>query len=576
MSVCAALVGCCDQKTLDARDIAENHIAVLSVTRWDDFKTALQPQFNLTADQALTNSLPDTLQLQQSIAHQFNGSFSLQLAPSSAFPAGFGAGQSGAATTQPSSSSAQPTTQPTTQPFGASPLGTDPFLQYQAATALYEEVQLLNRYITDAAIPGGDRAYVVRLQISTMPRRRDEAYDIYMDLGLFMDHLEMATEGGLKPNMAAFRHQNLSFLSHKPSTAAATKQSAHPEDNISEEIEEALKKYENNQVATSAVSDLLDKLCELESQAAKSRTDKSKAIQHLIQLAIAALRSAPKKPHDFTPKIIPLLVNDEIESALAARQAQDLEQLAFALSAAYAGIGGKVNLQNIDQAMRNAVGRDYNSLLSVARVNDNTLRVRIGARQTSAMKGNAKKAADSAESYQLITQTHNVSLLVLLPMDEVKTCARTIYFGTQADFVPIDTNSKTVPARTQPKNTVLKYLMKNYKEEFCDLFDPPSKMDEQCISQKLYRAAASAQNGSYNGYLAAIGDSDKLDIGRANALWLRLSTDRTHSPSTPATLKSPPIPIPLRLWTKRFSCVTMATRQRARWLAISERPKFVS
>jgi hypothetical protein len=51
--------------------------------------------------------------------------------------------------------------------------------QYTAATALYQEVQLLNRYIKDAALKGGTRAFLVRLQVSLLPQLRGQAYDAY-------------------------------------------------------------------------------------------------------------------------------------------------------------------------------------------------------------------------------------------------------------------------------------------------------------------------------------------------------------------------------------------------------------
>ena len=42
----------------------------------------------------------------------------------------------------------------------------DAHTAYANAAALYQEVQLLNRYVKDAAIPKGYAAYVLRLQTS--------------------------------------------------------------------------------------------------------------------------------------------------------------------------------------------------------------------------------------------------------------------------------------------------------------------------------------------------------------------------------------------------------------------------
>jgi hypothetical protein len=64
-------------------------------------------------------------------------------------------------------------------------LSNDPLLEYTAATALYQEVQLLSRYVTDAALRHKMRAYIVRLQIGIIPFRRNLNYDVYTKIGFF-------------------------------------------------------------------------------------------------------------------------------------------------------------------------------------------------------------------------------------------------------------------------------------------------------------------------------------------------------------------------------------------------------
>jgi hypothetical protein len=94
LSAMTAIMGC------GATEIAENHVAVLSATRWDDYNRELQRQFAMTTDQALAASIPDTLHLQQGLTHQFQAALAPKLAPSSSLPAGFLTGESGASTTQ--------------------------------------------------------------------------------------------------------------------------------------------------------------------------------------------------------------------------------------------------------------------------------------------------------------------------------------------------------------------------------------------------------------------------------------------------------------------------------------------
>src|SRR5262249_3461988 len=63
--------------------------------------------------------------------------------------------------------------------------GVDPVLQYQAAAALFQEVQLLNRYVRDAAQRRDSTPYVVRLQVSVSPWRREQGYDAITNVSFF-------------------------------------------------------------------------------------------------------------------------------------------------------------------------------------------------------------------------------------------------------------------------------------------------------------------------------------------------------------------------------------------------------
>src|SRR5262249_47299447 len=61
----------------------------------------------------------------------------------------------------------------------------DPMTRYWAATALFQEVQLLNRYVRDAWVRRGSRPYVVRVQATLMPAARNEPYDAYCTCSFF-------------------------------------------------------------------------------------------------------------------------------------------------------------------------------------------------------------------------------------------------------------------------------------------------------------------------------------------------------------------------------------------------------
>ncbi len=79
-----------------------------------------------------------------------------------------------------------PTT-PAFSPFPTNGTSLDPIMHYLTATALYQEVKLINRYIADASTrdPQSYDPYVVRLQVSLLPKQRNEAVDAYATIALF-------------------------------------------------------------------------------------------------------------------------------------------------------------------------------------------------------------------------------------------------------------------------------------------------------------------------------------------------------------------------------------------------------
>jgi hypothetical protein len=222
------------------------HVAALSVNRWEDYVNTLQPQFSLNATSALALALPRTSISQNNLADIFSAGLQLGLAQSSTTSAStlsntLGGGTSTqsnvtAGTTNSSGSSTSGGTQTNTAASGSSgststtstvtstgnstttqttttqqgpgtlpasllptaslpnaaaqtgPSGTvalDPVLQYQTAAAIYQEVQLLNSYVRDAAQRYGYVPYLARLQLSISPFAHNEPYDVYIDLGVF-------------------------------------------------------------------------------------------------------------------------------------------------------------------------------------------------------------------------------------------------------------------------------------------------------------------------------------------------------------------------------------------------------
>jgi len=225
----AALAACASRASFEkppvvnsVQDAAAIRVTTLSVARWEDYVDALQAQFSMTADVATTLAFPQTSISQSSVADSLALGLQLGL-PQSTHTASQGvsgsqgttttattavnqgattntgnaASTSGNSTTNSSSSTlaagvaptstlttpTAPSTSGIAGPSGA--LQVDPIDSYNAAASIYEEVQLLNRYLQDGALRYGYVPYVARMQISVMPFARNEPYDVYLDIGLF-------------------------------------------------------------------------------------------------------------------------------------------------------------------------------------------------------------------------------------------------------------------------------------------------------------------------------------------------------------------------------------------------------
>lgn len=480
----ATLAGCC--ATVNCTDnIGSTHVAVLSVTKFDDYKNTLQPTFKLSSDEALNASVQDTMQIEQGILDAFSARVGIKVAPSDVLPSGFGDdGESGADTPAITLNPGERAPKAILDKAG---LGTDPHLAYLATTSLYQEVQLLNRYVQDAAIKKGYKAYVVRLQITNMPYLRFQPYDSYVNIGFFQGGADMpprqrVASGGAYENrnwIEFYMEEDISMLAESGAVMSLpagigrvvsleNKYSAlvNQEIDIYNELVCAVGRgsddivYKKSSERISSLYDVMSSvIMEMGLEASDGMSDvswrsvKELSLQRMRKLkdsAIDEMESALGKPEiPAAPIVIPLLVTDQVEAALASRRADHLQQLALSLSAAYAGIQGSVDLESVREAMRSGLGREYNSLFTVGRLSDNTLRVRIGARQHSGLRGkSAREGAKAGTEFEMIPQTHNVTVLVLVDQKYVEKCAEEITVLTDTVFVDTGTGKSIRPCST--------------------------------------------------------------------------------------------------------------------------------
>jgi hypothetical protein len=229
-------------------------------------------------------------------------------------------------------------------PFPTGGLSLDPMMRYLMATALYQEVHLINHYIADAATrdPGQYDPYVVRLQVSLLPLKRNESVDAYTTIALFNG-----------------------------------KSATLPYDD-----------FDN------AVVNQKEIKREFDTSWFKAPEIPKRKVPGVNDGGFTA---------NLTPVVIPLLVTDDLEAMAHSRSLEDLQKLSLAVSIMLHGANAGGGLDTVNDKVQTVLGKDYNSVFTVARASDNAVRVRFGAQLTA------------NSHYAMIPQTHNVTLLILVP-----------------------------------------------------------------------------------------------------------------------------------------------------------------
>lgn len=306
------------------------HMAVLAVGPWEEYVTDLQPGFTLKPDDALKQAGPTTAAMERKlldmlkvvarVATPSTSVTSTRTSTSDAVTDETGKTTTTGDVKNETIDKKEPGTAPDFTPTlpgdksaaaldgieeitGQKPaLGAAALAQYNLATALMQEVKLLNRYVKDATQRDGYRPYLVRMQVSLMPSVRNAPYDAY---------------------------STISFFPPEDASALAGRQAL--------------------------------------------------------------------------PAVVPLLVTDDMEAALTSDSAELVRQYALAISALIRGFAARGEVEKYTDELVTTIARDFNSLYSVARQTDNSIRVRMGAR------------LHSSRNYFMVPQTHNITLLLLAP-----------------------------------------------------------------------------------------------------------------------------------------------------------------
>jgi hypothetical protein len=325
--------------------------------------------------------------------------------------------------------------QPTNNPLNGDVV-VDPFTRYSAATALYQEVQLLDRYVRDIALKRNADVYVMRLDVSLLPARRGQAWDAYTTFALFVEPparptihftatptsivpggstlLQWSVTGAdavtIEPGIGTVQNTGSQYVS--PSMTTPYRLSA------SNKVGTATRMIEITVAPPSSVpvprNDRQPDARPKNDRSADGRdAEKFRAAVQMVN-ALSGQLIAPlltgvqdqfREPA-IEPTVVPILVTDSLEQSFGASSESYLRQFAVALSLLKQGFGASGQLGRQVQALQTALGQDTNSLLTVTKVSQNSVRVRFGAAQ------------QLSSGLALVPRNHTVTLVVFVGRDK--------------------------------------------------------------------------------------------------------------------------------------------------------------
>lgn len=167
-------------------ELGSTHVAVTSVTRWDDYKEELSPNFEINADKAFRSAIANTLQIENATLNMFSMKVRGSAGDKTPLNIPLSSNIVETFTDRATVLRELPSMSANAQVIDPKTLESEPVLNYLAATALFQEVKLLNRYIQDASKRDKYCAYIIRLQISNQAFRRDEPFDTYANIAFYL------------------------------------------------------------------------------------------------------------------------------------------------------------------------------------------------------------------------------------------------------------------------------------------------------------------------------------------------------------------------------------------------------
>lgn len=334
------------------------NVSVSLVAPWEDYVATLQPRFDLSAEKALEKVIPKTAVMEEKLLD------ALSLKAKVGLPQASGTTGSVPADTAIPEPQERKASDLPGLPDKEKTISREPMMEYSAAAALYQEIQILNSYIKHAALKYDYQPYVVRLQVGLLPYAKNQPYDVYTTFSFFPSCYK---EGIRKEHQKAF--------------------------------------------------------------------------------------------------VLPLLVTDNLEGLLKSRSRDKLRQLALAASFIAQGAGGEIGVNKLHEDLRSIMGTDYNSLMTVSRVTDSAIQVRLGA-YNQPTAGNA-----------MIPRNHFVTFVLMVPKTLVEGTCGVPQVQVAAKSVMRHSEKGTALAEGMSKAEQLDEMKKVLKK-----YDPPCNPTEEEIN----------------------------------------------------------------------------------------------
>lgn len=575
-------------------EAGSTHVSVLTVAPWDDFAKELQPNFTFdeakslelagATTQVFEEKIIDSLKLmvelappQSTTTETIRKTEGLKDAAGNALPPRT---SDRTDTRAPGDLSEVPDTalgsesELPTFPAGvtsplARTLAVEPMLKYAAATALFQEIRLLNRYIEYAVQRHDYRAYAVRLQVSLMPSARNEPVDAYTTASFFLGDgnsasLAAATVLRALPGeisetrfqLESLMTQANSILDQEGPTDLRTCGSliralqepaatyswplyihlASKMDAGGDELWRATEKLTASQCKL-RLDEADNKACEAGGKDyCCDSWNKLKGIQEIDRKALEEevrgdcrevawrlrLSTGPQR----TPFVVPLLVTDDFELSAQARALNEARQFAFGLQVMAQGFGGNVGSARLARRLQAVTGNDFNSLMTVARVTDNSVRIRFGAVQQATAK------------YSMVPRTNNVTLLLLVPKRDIidsENLGSYINVLSRTEMIHAKTGKKIPKAPLAKAETACEEILTPYRQ----LLEPGRPCHPE-LAQDLLNSVLANNFLRFKEDVGTTLVSPALRMGFPyQQLWLDFAAATTYSPYASTNFELP-------------------------------------